>query len=190
MTASARSYGTRQESKQWKQKPNRKARLPIILTEDVPNLGSKGQIVKVKHGYGRNWLLPQKKAVYATPDNKVHYDAWEARTGIRSAANPVEYIADFLSTKLLSIEKEPKMRWAVHEQDISTALRKQFQLHVPLDCIEIETPIVTMGEHSFDVRLNDSTLVTVALNVSPQVPKKRKKEKQTDSQHTDLGIPT
>ena len=183
MAASARNYGTRQESKPWKQKPNRKARLSIILTEDVHNLGSKGQLVKVKHGYGRNWLLPTKKAVYATPDNKIHYDAWEVKKG--EGPSMVDSIKHILSTKSLSIEKEPEGKWALHKQDLSTALRKQLQLHVPLDCIEAKGPIVSIGDHFFHVRLSDSTLVKVAVVVSPQVPRK---QKPTDSQPTDITI--
>lgn len=174
MAASARTYGTRQESRPWRQKPNRKARLSIILIEDVPNLGTKGQLVKVKHGYGRNWLLPMKKAVYATPDNIRYYNAWEMKEG--EGPSMTESVKNVLSTKSLSMEREPESKWALREQDLSTALRKQLQLHVPLDCIEIDSPIVSIGEHVFHVRLNDSTLVNVALCVSPPVPGKQKEQ--------------
>lgn len=44
--------------------------IPIILLENIPNWGDKGEIVKVKRGFARNYLIPQKKAVYATDDNK------------------------------------------------------------------------------------------------------------------------
>ena len=101
LTYATRCYGTRRESKQWKQKPNRKPRLAIILTQDVYKLGVKGQIVKVKHGYGRNHLLPQGMAVYATPDNIKQHNAFEATKG-SSTGNEVEHLANFLSGKVLT----------------------------------------------------------------------------------------
>ncbi len=184
MVLCTRNYGTRRESQPWKQRPNRKARLAIVLTEDIPNLGSKGQLVKVKHGYARNWLLPKKLAVYATPDNIEFYDAWEAEKGVDTGLN----YADYLSEKTLTIERDPSLaRCAVIEQDISTAFRKKFQLHVPLDCIELEKPISTFGEHSVGVRLDESTLVTVPVHVIHKSPRVRQKKKE-DIIVQQLGI--
>ena len=175
----AKNYGTRQESRPWKQRPNRKARLSIILTEDVPNLGLKGQIVKVKHGYARNCLLPKGTAVYATPENVKLYDAREIEEGAdRKGVNYVDFLQNFLSDKDLRIEKNSATRWGVFEQDISTALRKSLQLHVPLDCIELKNPLSTFGDHSVDVRLDESTLVTIPVHVTKKLPKVRQKKKE------------
>ncbi len=175
----SRNYGTRRESQPWKQRPNRKARLAIVLTQDVQNLGTRGQLVRVKHGYARNWLLPKKFAVYATPDNIKLYDAWETEKGLARGVN----YADYLKDNVLEVEKEPKC--AVNEQEISTAFRKRFQLHVPLDCVELEQPIASLGDHSVDVWLDESSVVTVPVHVVEKTPRIHKKkdivEPQLDS---------
>ena len=182
LVSCARNYGQRQESKPWKQKPNRQPRLTVILTEDVRNLGLKGQPVKVKHGYGRNYLLPRKKAVYATPDNIKLYCSEEGLTQFdhdklivkpsdtnkkgRAGVSHVHFITSFLSDKVLTIRKDPESRWAVFEQDVCAEFRKQLQLHVPLDCIELrDGPLVTFSEHSVNVNLDKSTVVTVPVHI-------------------------
>src|SRR5436305_12752478 len=50
----------------------------VLLREDVDNLGARGEIVKVKHGYARNYLLPRKLAVEATPGNVCQIEAERA----------------------------------------------------------------------------------------------------------------
>ena len=64
-----RNYGKKQASKPWKQNPNRKVRMTLILTKPVENLGVPGDVVQVKRGYGRNVLLPEGKAVYSHHEN-------------------------------------------------------------------------------------------------------------------------
>ena len=169
-----RYYGTKQESKMWQQKPNKKPRLSIILTEDVHKLGVKRQIVRVKHGYGRNYLLPQGMAVYATPDNIKKHDAFEVKAG-SSFQNEAECLTNFLSDKVLTVYHDPDSKLAIFEQDISRAFRQNFQIHVPLDCIELDEPIVDYDEHSVLVRLDENTTVQMPVTV-----KLKKKSEQVE----------
>lgn len=170
-----RLYGKSRESKPWKQKPNRNARLSLILTEDLGNLGVKGQVVKVKHGFGRNYLLPGKRAVYDTPENREIHDAWEVAEG-EDAAHGTEFFVDLLSRKNLVIQRDPtrKIKWAVFEQDISMALRKQRELHVPLDCIELAEPITSFGRHTVPIRLDETTSADLCVEVQREVCKPMK----------------
>ena len=178
----SRFYGTRQESKLWRQKPNRKPRLSIILTQDVHKLGVKRQIVKVKHGYGRNHLLPQGMAVYSTPDNIKKLDAFEVEAG-NSSLNEAEYLANFLSDKVLIVHHDPDSKSAIFEQHISRAFKKEFGVHVPLDCIELAEPIVDFGEplkHSVTIRLTETHVVSVPVTV--QLTQAKKRREQVDSE--------
>ena len=50
--------------------------MQVILLENVANLGALGEKVNVKAGYGRNYLIPQQKAVPATSENVIHFDIW------------------------------------------------------------------------------------------------------------------
>ena len=165
---SSRWYSTRQESKIWRQRPNRKAKLAIILTEDMPTLGFKGQLVKVNHGYGRNFLLPQKKAVYATPINIATHSAWKAQKGQLSLASEQQLLSNFLAEKVLVIKQEEKTKWALYSQHISMALRCQFQLHAPLDSIQVEKPLTTFGSYKVGVKVDDSAILTMNVEVVPK----------------------
>ena len=176
-----RNYGTRQESKPWKQKPNRKPRLSIILTQDVHKLGVKGQIVKVNHGYGRNHLIPKRMAVYATHYNVEDLKAFEVEKGV-SVVNEVDLLANYLSSRQLTVRHPPEDTTPIFEQHISKAFRQNLQLHVPIDCIELSDPITDFKrEHSLQVRLDESTLVTVPVKIDIALTKKqqRKLEKKT-----------
>lgn len=170
-----RRYGTKQESKLWQQKPNRNPRLGIILTEDVQNLGVKGQMVKVKRGYGRNYLLPRKMAVYATPENVSKQNAFEVEeTGAKIVNTDV--IVDFLSDKTLCVRHDPNDNSAIFEQHISMAFHDTLQLHVPLDCVELEEPITDFdSEHSVGVRVDDETVVMVPVVIQRTLTKKKQR---------------
>lgn len=158
----------------WQQKPNKKPRLSIILTEDVHNLGVKRQIVKVKHGYGRNYLVPQGFALYATPCNIKKYDAFEAKAGI-SFQHETKGLANFLSNKVLIVYHDPGSKVAVFEQDISRAFRHAFQIYVPLECIELDEPIVDYDEHSVLIRLDENTTVRM-----PVIVRSKSKSEQVE----------
>lgn len=168
VSLSPRWYSTRQESKIWRQKPNRKAKLSIILTEDVPTLGFKGQVVKVNHGYGRNYLLPQRKAVYATPVNIATHNAWKAEKGRLSLASEQQLLTNFLAGKVLVIGQEKDTKWIMYPQHISMALRHQFQLHAPLDSIQLDKPLTSFGNYKVGVKVDDSTTLTMEVEVVPK----------------------
>ena len=172
-----RRYSKKQESKLWRQKPNKEPRLKIILTQDVPNLGVKGQIVKVKHGYGRNHLLPYKTAVYATPQNIAKYDAFEVEQELRSL-NLTERIVNFLEGKSLTVEHDPDDQSALFEQHISRAFQNHLDLSVPLSCIELEDPITDFdSEHSVGVRIDEETVVMVPVVIERTISSKKRQRR-------------
>ena len=171
----SRNYSTKQESKIWQQKPNRNPRLSIILTEDVRNLGVKGQIVKVKHGYGRNHLLPQKKAVYATHHNITTMKAFQMKKEEVASMN-IDSIVNYLHGKTLSIQHDPNDVSAIFEQHISRAFYETLYLYLPLDCIELENPITDFdSEHTVGLRLDHKTTVQVPLVVERTLTKKKQR---------------
>ena len=175
-TTTTRLYSIKKESKIWRQKPNRNPRLSIILMEDIENLGVKGQIVKVKHGYGRNHLLPYKRAVYATPDNISKLNAFEVEKEKASSVVTSDIIANYLSDKILCIQHDPNDESAIFEQHISKAFHDALSLHVPLDCIELEEPITDFElEQSVGVRVDEETVVTVPLQVERTLTKKKQR---------------
>lgn len=115
-------------------------------------------------------------AVYGTPDNIKQYDAFEVVKGSKTGVNEIEFLTNFLTDKVVTITQDPSRHWDIFEQTISSALKKQHQVHVPLDCIQLKNPMTSFGKHAVDVRLDASTSVSVSINVVPETPKKQKKE--------------
>ena len=160
----SRNYGQRRESKPWKQKPNRKAKLALILKEDLPNLGSRGHVVRVEHGYGRNWLLPQGKAVYATPGNMKLFKATDPEAREENNMDIVSFMKKTFSEHEMCIYRGERGEWAIYEHHIVQELRK-FRLHVPLDLIELAEPITSYGDHPVIIRVDSETAVPITVRV-------------------------
>ena len=176
-----RGYGIKKESRPWKQKPNRKVRMKIILTEDVPNLGSKGQLCRVKRGYGRNELIPSGKAIYATHYNVKKYDITEEELRgkvKRTKAYQIDFLAKYLRERTLVVRQDPEEpNWEVIEQDLSRAFYSSLQLHVPLDLIILKEPIVEFGETQVEVQLQDDLIIPVKVNVVQYVDSKTQRKR-------------
>lgn len=180
LVANARSYGQRLESKQWKQRPNRRSKLALILTEDVSKLGRSGHVVRVEHGYGRNWLLPQGKAVYATPDNIERYNAKEQDAD--SDIDVEAFVRNVFSRHQITLTAPGAVNeggaWAVYEHHIAKELRR-FRLHVPLDCIHLPAPLTSHGAHEVSLKIDERTDIPFTVHVVPQLSSQTSNEMAT-----------
>jgi large subunit ribosomal protein L9 len=166
LAGNARSYGQRLESKPWRQKPNRKAKLSLILTEDVPKLGSRGHLVRVEHGHGRNRLLPQGKAVYATPDNIKLYNIQEPQKGLDNDTDVVTFIHNIFKKHQITISRSDRREWTIYEHHIANVLRR-YRLHVPLDCIQLSSPLTSYGVHPVVLRVDELTEIPFTVRIEP-----------------------
>lgn len=187
---SVRYYGQRQESRPWKQRPNRKPRMKLILTEPVHNLGSRGDVVQVKGGYGRNYLVPKGKAVYAHHENCKLFGIADLKAAIKKSETKdkvggVDLILRQFTGKTLVMQQDPAVyNWSLREQHIATGIATQFKVHVPLDYIEMEKPLTQFGQSSVIVKLVEGkegvepVQVTIPVDVIHKVEKKRKLRKQ------------
>ena len=155
-------------SKPWKQKPNRDPRLAVILMEDLLNYGLKGQIVRVKRGFGRNYLLPTGKALYATPQNIMEQNAVEAPED-STKSDPSTFLIKYLDDKRLRIRRDcSEDDLFISEHDISLAFRRQLRVHVPLDRIFLTGPIKQFGSSTVTVGLDNGTEIRIPLDVSAE----------------------
>ena len=159
-----RFYGKSKETKPRNPRPNRRPRLPLILTEQVPNLGVRGELVRVKHGYGRNYLLPKNKAVYYTPENIKLYNVVPLTEGETRNSVAKERIRKLLERTVVRIEVNEEGD-PVLEAHISYVLRTELQLQVPLDCILLSQPIKTLGDSVVNIKTDDSDLLPVHVEV-------------------------
>jgi large subunit ribosomal protein L9 len=142
--------------------------MEVILKEDVPKLGSRGDVVKVAEGYGRNFLLPKKLAIEASKSNKAVIDQMKAAAVRRSAKEKAG--AEELSKQFDGLAVSFQRRSGEHDQlfgsvtsvDIADALEKK-GFNVDRRKVQLHEPLKTLGEFTIPVKLHKD--VTAHLKV-------------------------
>ena len=143
----------------------------VILLENVENLGSIGDLVKVKPGYGRNYLLPQGKAALATPENMKEIEARRAELEklaaeeLAAAKTRADTIEGMELVIPANVGPEGKLFGSVGPIDIADASDK-VQVEVERSEIRMpEGPIQEMGEFTVGVHLHPEVDVDIVVRV-------------------------
>ena len=142
--------------------------MEVILKEDVPKLGSRGDVVKVAEGFGRNFLLPKKLAIEATTGNKSVIEQMKAASVRRSAKEKsgAEELAkqfDGLEVSFLRKSGEnDQLFGSVTSGDIADDLEKK-SFHVDRRKIQLHEPLKSVGEFTIPIKLHKD--VTTHLKV-------------------------
>jgi len=142
--------------------------MEVILKEDVAKLGSRGDVVKVAEGYGRNFLLPRKLAIEATTGNKKVIEQMRASALRRSAKEKAQ--AEELSKQFDGLSVSFQRRSGEHDQlfgsvtsgDLAEALEKK-GFNLDRRKIQLHEPLRTLGEFTVPVKLHKD--VTAHLKV-------------------------
>jgi len=145
--------------------------MQIILMEKVVNLGNLGDLVKVKDGYARNYLIPQGKAKRATPTALAEFEARRAELE-KAAADKLaaaQAIANKLEGIVLTIARKAsvdgRLFGSVTNYDIAEALQVQ-GFEVEKSAIRMpEGPLKTTGETALEVALHTDVLANVKVQV-------------------------
>ncbi len=147
--------------------------MELILREDVKSLGKAGELVRVKPGYARNFLLPRGLAYEATEGNKKRIAGETRARTARQASEKAgaEAVAAQLGALTLTLRgkagEEGKLFGSITPQDIATALESAGHV-VDRRRIELEQPIKTLGAHSVAIRLHPEVHAEVRLTVVPE----------------------
>ncbi len=135
--------------------------MKLILKEDVPNLGSAGEIVTVKDGYGRNYLIPNQLAIPANEGNlkQIEHarrlvDVHRKKVAATSAALREQLAAANVEIAKLAGE-EDRLYGSVTNAEIAEVLEAQ-GVTVDKRTIVVDEPIKTLGEHVVRVKLKES----------------------------------
>ena len=148
--------------------------MEVILLEKVANLGNIGDRVKVKSGYGRNFLLPQGKATLATAANVAAFEARRAELEGKQAAElgaaqeRAQNVAKLALRIAAKAGSEGKLFGSLGTVDIAEACTAA---GVPVERSEVRLPagpIRTVGEHHVDLHLHTDVNVTVRIEVVPE----------------------
>lgn len=143
----------------------------LILLERVEKLGQMGQIVKVKPGYARNYLLPQKKAMRATKENLAYFETQRAQFEAnnlqrKSEAEEIAERMEGLAVILIRQAGESgQLYGSVAARDIAEAITEAGYT-VNRQQIVLDRPIKTIGLHPVRVMLHPEVGVTVTANVA------------------------
>ncbi|PRP90167.1 50S ribosomal protein L9 [Enhygromyxa salina] len=146
------------------------AMLQIILTQDVESLGRAGELVRVKPGYGRNYLLPRGFALLATKSNLAQLEHHRREIAAAQAKVRAEHEAQASQLKeaVVSIPRkvgaEDKMYGSVTTKDIAEALAAQ-NVMVDRKLIKLPEPIKLVGEHEVEVRFSADVSVSLKVQV-------------------------
>lgn len=145
--------------------------MDIILLERIERLGGLGEIVRVKNGYARNYLLPQKKALRATEENKQRFEHErealeklndERRSGAESDAESLEG-QDFVLIRQASDTLQ--LYGSVTAKDIADAIIAS-GVDIKRQQVRLDRPIKTLGIFEVRVAIHPEVIVTVRANVA------------------------
>ena len=145
--------------------------MQVILLEKIANLGDLGDQVSVKSGYGRNYLVPQNKAVPATAENIAQFE--ERRAELERTSNErlgeAQSRADKISGAQVTITskagEEGKLFGSITVRDIAEAAGRR---DIRLDKSEIllpDGPLRTLGEYDVDTKLHPEVIATLKVTV-------------------------
>jgi large subunit ribosomal protein L9 len=143
----------------------------VILLQKVANLGNIGDRVKVRSGFGRNYLLPQGKATLATPENIARFEARRAeleraaREHLTSASERAEAMKDFKLTVHAKAGTEGKLFGSIGTSDIAEACSasgfkiERSEVRLP------HGPLRTIGEHMVSLHLHADVDVPLMVTI-------------------------
>ncbi|OGR01138.1 MAG: 50S ribosomal protein L9 [Deltaproteobacteria bacterium RIFOXYD12_FULL_50_9] len=147
--------------------------MQLILKETVETLGQEGDIVKVKPGFGRNYLIPQQKAVMATKSNLAILEQEKAaiQAKIQKNQEETEALAKAISRLTVVIEQrvgeDDKLFGSVTAADIAEKIQ---ELGVDIDRkkIVLPEPIKTLGERNVTIKIGYQKSAVVKVQIIPQ----------------------
>ncbi len=143
--------------------------MEVILLEPVENLGDVGQVVRVKPGYARNYLIPRGLAVLATESNRKALEA-KIRAQARRLAErkaEAERLKEILEALTLTIPVragEAKIYGSVTAKDIAEALARQHGVEIDPKRLDLKRPIKELGEYTLTYKPHPE--VPIALKVA------------------------
>lgn len=144
----------------------------VLLAENVPNLGKQGEIVRVKPGYARNFLLPQGLATVATDHNKQMVERHRQKQAAHEAERrkSLKQLADAVSKYSVTLEananKDQQLYGSIVETDISKALVAA-GFEITPEMIKLEGPLKQLGMYTIDLRLAPDVEAEVKVWVVP-----------------------
>jgi large subunit ribosomal protein L9 len=140
--------------------------MKVILRDDISNLGKLGEVVEVKEGYARNYLLPRQLALRCTADAEKQIEAERKRRSLREAQKVEELkkVAETLNGRSVTITAkadEEKLYGSVGAPEIVAAIFTEHKLKIPESAVAIEAPFKTLGTPDVTLKLAPGAEATI-----------------------------
>ena len=140
--------------------------MKVILTETLDHVGDAGEIVEVKPGYARNYLLPRKLALVASTGNMAVYEEVKTRRGAqaarekREAEERAEALGKASITIAVAVGEEDRIFGSVTNQQIADLLKDQ-SFDIDRRTIQLDEPIRALGVYDVPIRVHPEVEATV-----------------------------
>lgn len=148
--------------------------MKVILTEDVKNLGEKGELVEVSPGYARNFLIKRDMAIEATDENMARWKEEQAELEAKNAKElaEAEELKDKLSKSTVIIKGKAgegdKLFGSITAQDIADALKEQHSIDLDRRKIDLEDNIRDLGVTRVKTRLYPGITGEIKIDVKKE----------------------
>ncbi len=147
--------------------------MKVLLTETIDSLGIIGSEVNVAKGYARNYLIPQKKALIATPQNRKQLEQVKAKFELQIAKE--KKIAEEMAEKLqgvtvtipAKVSEEDRLYGSISVRDIIEALDKQ-KITVEKRMVLLTDPIKQIGTHKVPIRVYKDVEPEITVEIVPE----------------------
>ena len=148
--------------------------MKIILIQDVKSLGKKGDIVEVNQGYARNFVLPKKLGVEATPENlnnlklKNQNDEKIAAENLAAAKKLAEELKDKKVTIEMKVGANGKTFGSVSTKEVAEVIKKQLGIEVDKKKIIMKDAVKALGGYNSGIKLHPQVTAELLLDVVEQ----------------------
>ncbi len=148
--------------------------MKVILQQDVRGQGKKGQLIEASEGYARNYLLPRKLAVLATPDAINTMNLKEKARRAEEARQREEALATAEKLKSCTVNLTAKagsggrLFGAVTTKEISEGLKAQYGIDIPKQKLVLDEPIKAFGTYEVKVKLGFEIAAVVKASVTEE----------------------
>ena len=148
--------------------------MKLILQESITGLGNPGDLVQVKSGYGRNYLLPSGKAIIANEENMKVYEAKQEELKLQeekrleSAKEIFEKLNEFSVSQNVAISEEGTMYGSVGTKEISELLEAN-DFHIERSAVRLpEGSLKELGNYVIDIELHPEVIAKINLELKPE----------------------
>lgn len=148
--------------------------MKLILQESITGLGNPGDLVQVKSGYGRNYLLPSGKAIIANEENMKVYEAKQEELKLQeekrleSAKEIFEKINEFSVSQNVAISEEGTMYGSVGTKEISELLEAN-DFQIERSAVRLpEGSLKELGKYVIDIELHPEVIAKINLELKPE----------------------